>query len=187
MAQNEELLRQVFEGVDETLCSRIAQATADAALRAMADDTSERSGLCIFLHGDLGAGKTTWARAFLRACGVRDRIRSPSFSVVESYQIPGMALHHLDFYRQSDPGAWQGGGLRDLIAERAISLIEWPEKAEGLPEPAIDVHIDWQHEISSDGPRRLEIRFLRHHGGTDLAGQLPAWRAATASRSDHRS
>ena len=175
MAQKEELLRRVFDSLDESACTSVAAATARLALDCMRAQTSPSAGLRIFLHGELGAGKTTWVRAFLRACGVEGRIRSPSFSVVESYEVDGLALHHLDFYRQSDPHEWQGGGLRDLLIEPAVSLIEWPEKADGLPDADIDVRIDWSAEMGDEGPRRVQMIFLRHSGGCDLAPWLDRW------------
>ncbi len=178
MAQKEELLRRVFDSLDESACSSVAAATARLVQDCMNAPSSPPVGLRIFLHGELGAGKTTWVRAFLRACGVEGRIRSPSFSVVESYEVHGLALHHLDFYRQSDPDEWQGGGLRDLLTDPAVSLIEWPEKANGLPDADIDVRIDWSAEMGEEGPRRLEMTFMRHPGGRDLAPGLERWRAA---------
>jgi tRNA threonylcarbamoyladenosine biosynthesis protein TsaE len=84
------------------------------------------------LQGDLGAGKTSLARAFLRQCGVLGRIKSPSYALLESYEVSNLYLYHLDFYRFSDPAEWLDAGFRDLLNTRAIVLIEWPERAGDL-------------------------------------------------------
>ena len=84
------------------------------------------------LQGELGAGKTSLARAFLRQCGVLGRIKSPSYALLESYQVSSLYLYHLDFYRFTDPADWLDAGFRDLLNHRALVLIEWPERAGDL-------------------------------------------------------
>jgi tRNA threonylcarbamoyladenosine biosynthesis protein TsaE len=86
----------------------------------------------IHLQGDLGAGKTSLARAFLRQCGVLGRIKSPSYALLESYKVSSLYLYHLDFYRFSDPTEWLDAGFRDLLNHEALVLIEWPERAGNL-------------------------------------------------------
>ena len=86
-------------------------------------------GGVIHLHGDLGAGKTTFARALLRALGVDARIKSPTYSLVESYALGDLAIHHLDLYRIADPGELEWLGLADLAVGRHLILIEWPQRA----------------------------------------------------------
>ncbi len=98
----------------------------------------------IHLHGDLGAGKTHFVRALLRACGVTGRIKSPSYALLESYKVSSLYFYHLDFYRFSDPREWVDAGFRDILQDNAIVLIEWPEKAgDLLPEPDLDLHLDY--------------------------------------------
>ncbi len=164
MSQNTSPLLDVrIPNLSEADAALTAAATATMVIQAMQKDVS--AGCRIFLHGQLGAGKTTWVRAFLRACGIAGRIKSPSFSIVESYDQNGITFHHLDFYRQTDPHAWQGGGLRDVMTESAVILVEWPEHAAGLPPPHIEVWIDWEHPDQADGPRQLRfvIRNLDDH------------------------
>ncbi len=166
-----------FDQVDETLSAVIARATARLALASI-EKAPQGSGLRIALSGNLGVGKTTWARAFLRACGISGRIKSPSFSVVETYAHAGHVFHHLDFYRQSNPAAWQGGGLRDLLTERAVVLMEWPEHAQGLPRPHIEILMGWQQQADAAAPRTLEIHFVAQGDGIEIAPYLAAWEQA---------
>lgn len=106
-----------------------------AQLSALPTDSS----FFIELHGDLGAGKTTFVRHMLQAMGVTGRIKSPTYAIVESYDIndtlskntSNQAIHlwHFDFYRFNDPLEWEEAGFRDIFASKGIKLAEWPEKA----------------------------------------------------------
>ncbi len=101
----------------------------------------------IHLRGDLGAGKTSFVRAFLRAAGVQGRIKSPSYALLESYNLSSLHFYHLDFYRFSDAREWLDAGFRDILQENAIVLIEWPEQAGSLlPPPDLDIRIEHEDE-----------------------------------------
>lgn len=104
----------------------------------------------IALHGDLGAGKTTFVRHLLRALGINSRIKSPTYAVVEPHEAPGgLAIFHFDFYRFSDPHEWDDAGFRDIFAGPGLKLAEWPENAAGLLPPAdLVVRIDAQADES---------------------------------------
>jgi tRNA threonylcarbamoyladenosine biosynthesis protein TsaE len=86
----------------------------------------------IALEGPLGAGKTTFARHLLRALGAGGRIKSPTYALLEPYDLPGLHASHLDFYRFSDPGEWVDAGLREVFEQPGLKLVEWPEKAGSL-------------------------------------------------------
>lgn len=99
-------------------------------------------GLVAFLHGDLGAGKTTFARAFLQALGVGERVKSPTYSLVEGYELGERQAFHLDLYRIADPGELEWLGLDALSDPAALVLVEWPERGTGaLPAPDLIVHL----------------------------------------------
>lgn len=96
--------------------------------------------LVIYLQGDLGAGKTTLARAFIQFFGF-DRVKSPTYSLVESYQNQAINIHHFDCYRLSDPEELEYIGIREYLKDTHIQLIEWPDLGKGMIAPA-DLIID---------------------------------------------
>ncbi len=101
-----------------------------------------KPGMTFYLEGDLGAGKTTLVRGLLRALGYNGRVRSPTYTLAETYALPGFELYHYDLYRMHDPREWLDAGFRDSSDDRTVSLIEWPEKAAGwLPRPDVVVHL----------------------------------------------
>ena len=98
----------------------------------------------IHLRGELGTGKTSFARALLQACGITGRIKSPSYALIESYNLSSLLLYHLDFYRFSDTLEWLDAGFRDILHEDNVVLIEWPERAgEHLPAPDLDIQLKY--------------------------------------------
>jgi tRNA threonylcarbamoyladenosine biosynthesis protein TsaE len=90
----------------------------------------------IYLTGDLGAGKTTFARGFLRGLGETDAVRSPTYTLLELHELPGLTVLHVDLYRLRDKNELEGLGLRDWARPGCLWLIEWPERGGGgLPAP----------------------------------------------------
>ncbi|HUA81486.1 MAG TPA: tRNA (adenosine(37)-N6)-threonylcarbamoyltransferase complex ATPase subunit type 1 TsaE [Dyella sp.] len=117
-------------------------------------------GLVIYLRGELGAGKTSFARALLSALGVGERIKSPTYSLVEGYQAKdGRPAWHLDLYRIADPGELEWLGLDALSDPEAVVLVEWPERGKGaLPMPDVEAHLSY----SGDGRHaRLQAKTSR--------------------------
>ena len=103
------------------------------------------------MQGPLGAGKTTFVRHLLRALGVEGRIKSPTYTVMEPYQAPGLEIAHFDFYRFNDPREWEDAGFRDVFAGPGLKLAEWPDKAAGaLPTPDLALHISPQDPGPAD-------------------------------------
>lgn len=101
----------------------------------------------VFLEGDLGTGKTTLARGILRGLGHRGAVRSPTYTLIEPYEIASRRLYHLDLYRLSDPEELDYLGLRDIAAEDAVLLVEWPERGTGaLPAPDLRIRLEYLPE-----------------------------------------
>ncbi len=111
-----------------TLLLRSAEDTR-ALGAAIASALADRAGAVIYLQGALGAGKTTVARGLLQALGASGTIRSPTYTLLEPYEIAGRSLVHLDLYRLNDERELEPLGLRDYPPERCWWLIEWPERA----------------------------------------------------------
>jgi len=145
---------------DEAATGRLARQAASAL----------DGGLVIYLHGPLGAGKTSFTRALLAALGVGERIKSPTYSLIEGYSTPaGRPAWHLDLYRIADPGELEWLGLDALSEPEALVLIEWPERGAGsLPAGDLECNLDYADEGHG---RHATVRALTGRG-TRLLGRL---------------
>lgn len=131
--------------------------TSAARLAAALASHHALSSAYVELHGPLGAGKTTFTRHLLQALGVTGRIKSPTYAVMESYEVEpavaseavhgAIAIRHFDFYRFADPQEWEDAGFRDAFAAPGLKLAEWPEKAAGLL-PVADLRIDIAPDVN---------------------------------------
>ena len=108
-----------------------------------------RAGLTtelVFLHGDLGAGKTTLVRGYLRSLGHEGAVKSPTYTLLETYDLPGareaITVYHFDFYRIVDPRELGYMGIDELVGAPAVKLVEWPTNAgDRLPKPDMEVRL----------------------------------------------
>ncbi len=120
----------------------LADEAATGALGAALAATLEGGGV-VLLHGDLGAGKTTLARGFLRGLGYAGVVRSPTYTLLEPYRVHAGTVYHLDLYRLADPEELDYLGLRDLDEPGSVFLVEWPERGRGaLPPADLEVVLD---------------------------------------------
>lgn len=120
-----------------------------------------QGGAVLFLHGDLGAGKTTLSRGVLRAFGHRGAVKSPTYTLVEPYEFDDITVYHFDLYRLGDPEELDYMGIRDYFDGPSVSLIEWSSRGEGFLPPA-DVHVDIEH-VDADH-RRVALRANSERG-----------------------
>jgi tRNA threonylcarbamoyladenosine biosynthesis protein TsaE len=130
------------------------------------------AGLCpppctLYLQGDLGTGKTTLVRGFLRGLGYQGKVKSPTYTLLEPYELPGCVCYHFDLYRLADPEELEYLGLSDLLDRRAILLVEWPERG-GDRLPPADLLLRFTHLGAA---RRLSLCGLSETG-RDLERQV---------------
>ena len=131
--------------LDSTAATMAAGGQLARIVRARGIDS-----LVIYLVGDLGAGKTTFVRGFLRALGHTGRVPSPTYTLIEPYDLADYAVSHIDLYRLQTPGEAASLALAELSGSGTIMLVEWPENG-GHGVPPADLRI----ELDIDGPGRV--------------------------------
>lgn len=131
-----------------------------------------RPGLTIFLHGDLGAGKTTLVRGVLRGLGFEGRVKSPTYTLVESYTVSSLYLYHFDLYRFKHEQEWLDAGFNELFGDTTICFVEWPERAMNLlPSAEVEIFLS----VEGDG-RRIELASSK----IDVEACVDQWASALA-------
>ncbi len=159
----------IVESTSDPVMTRAMVWQTEADTQAFARQMAGRPALrhaFIELHGELGAGKTTFVRHLLHALGVRGRIKSPTYTVVEPHTAGDLNIWHFDFYRFNDPREWEDAGFRDLFASPGLKLAEWPEKATHYV-PQADLAI--KMEAMLDESRKVSL-IARTPVGVELLG-----------------
>lgn len=146
-------VRLMAENVSGFQCSLLVRSLAETEYLARQIAPELRAGDTLALKGELGAGKTTLARALLRALGVEGEVPSPSFTLVQEYETPQLEVLHCDLYRIADAGELAELGIEDALRRSAV-LIEWPERAEShIPQNALRIEM----EIIGESERRVTM------------------------------
>lgn len=143
--------------------TRVAATPAD--MEALGASLAPRlgAGLLIFFHGELGSGKTTLIRGLLRGLGHKGAVKSPTYTLVESYELAGREVFHFDLYRLNDAEELEFLGIRDYLQGQGICLVEWAQRGAGhLPAPDVDVFIE----------REEDRRIVQWHPHTDQGAAL---------------
>ena len=153
MAIQKDQNRLLLPAADED--AMIARGEQLAAVRA--------AGMVVYLNGELGVGKTTFSRGFIRALGHRGAVKSPTYTLVEPYELRELTVYHFDLYRLNDPEELEFMGIRDYFDGVNICLIEWSEKGVGILPPA-----DLVINIDVEGSGRL----LSYAGASDLGKRV---------------
>jgi tRNA threonylcarbamoyladenosine biosynthesis protein TsaE len=144
---------------------RLLQSETDTQILAAALAEVCRHGAVIYLQGELGAGKTSFSRCLLQALGHSGNVKSPTYTLVEPYQLAELTVFHFDLYRVRDPEELEFMGIRDYFSPTNLCLVEWPQRGEPLL-PAPDLQIELQ--ILGETSRQLLLQAQSERGNAML-------------------
>ena len=117
----------------------------------------DKSAFIVFLDGDLGTGKTTLVKEIIFALGIKEKVKSPTFTIIEPYELNDKNIYHIDLYRINDPSELETIGLREYLNEsEAIIFIEWPEKSFGFLKK-FDLKISLKHSSEKERICKIEL------------------------------
>ena len=117
----------------------------------------DKSAFIVFLEGDLGTGKTTLVKEIIFALGIKEKVKSPTFTIIEPYELNNKNIYHIDLYRINDPSELEIIGLREYLNEsEAIIFIEWPEKSFGFLKK-FDLKISLKHSSEKERKCKIEL------------------------------
>lgn len=117
----------------------------------------DKSAFIVFLNGDLGTGKTTLVKEIIFALGIKEKVKSPTFTIIEPYELNNKNIYHIDLYRINDPSELEIIGLREYLNEsEAIIFIEWPEKSFGFLKK-FDLKISLKHSSEKERKCKIEL------------------------------
>ena len=129
-------------------------------------------GIVVYLEGDLGAGKTTLSRGILEACGHSGAVKSPTYTLVEPYELEAITVYHFDLYRLGDPEELEYLGIRDYFSPHCLCLLEWAERGRGfLPDADLKVTVS----VNGNG-RNVCIESQTEFGRTLMKNEVETWR-----------
>tara|TARA_R110000744_G_scaffold302331_3_gene411332 strand:- start:116 stop:601 length:486 start_codon:yes stop_codon:yes gene_type:complete len=155
---NNFVTKQTFILADELATISLGKQLADIVKKEL------KQGIIVFLNGDLGAGKTTLTRGFVQGMGHIGNVKSPTYTLVEPYDLADWQVYHFDLYRLADPEELEYMGIRDYFNSHCCSFIEWPEKGQGmLPAPDMIIELayhDEQRQVSLQAKTALGERLL---------------------------
>lgn len=145
---------------DEQATIAVGDDLAQVVLANNDQNNKAQSALIVYLNGDLGAGKTTLTRGFVRGMGHQGNVKSPTYTLVEPYELTPWQVYHFDLYRLGDAEELEYMGIRDYFAENCCCFIEWPEKGAGILAKA-DIVIELEYQ---DEQRKVELQALSARG-----------------------
>lgn len=142
-------------------------ATIDMGQRIASVVKQLNSAIVVYLHGDLGAGKTTLTRGFVQGMGHTGNVKSPTYTLVEPYELTPWQVYHFDLYRLADPEELEYMGIREYFTEHSCCFVEWPEKGQDMIPPA-DIEL-WLHYL--DEQREINL-VANNQAGEAVLAQL---------------